>query len=192
MMDRLNQIEDGFIMTFLRTALIASASILLISACGSGDPENQSSQEYNVKKQSDAPVSSPTTSAEPAADKQPSLEFTALPAPYNTADYARGRRTFKLCQSCHTLKPEGNNLVGPKLYGMFGREIGAVEGFSYSSAVSEADFIWTPEKLDEWLTSPRSFLPGNRMSFAGVRKPQDRLAVIAYIMSETGYSESDE
>ncbi|MGB2389202.1 MAG: c-type cytochrome [Henriciella sp.] len=109
--------------------------------------------------------------------------------PYASADYARGRRTFRLCQSCHTVTEGGPNLVGPNLHGLFGREVGTMPGYSYSAAVNDADFVWTPERLDEWLTNPRSFLRGNKMSFAGVRKPEDRLAVIAYLMVETAPSE---
>ncbi|MEL6826819.1 MAG: cytochrome c family protein [Pseudomonadota bacterium] len=121
-------------------------------------------------------------------ETEASEAFAALPEPYKSADYNRGRRTFKLCQSCHTLNEGGQNLVGPNLYGVFGRQIGGVEGFTYSKAVQDSDIIWTPEILAEWLESPRNFLPGNKMSFAGVRKPDDRTAVIAYIMAETGYS----
>ncbi|MEO0981161.1 MAG: cytochrome c family protein [Pseudomonadota bacterium] len=111
-----------------------------------------------------------------------------MPAPYNAADFARGQRTFRLCSSCHLLEEGAGDLIGPNLHGMFGRQVGAVEGFNYSSAVAEADFVWTPEILDEWLANPRDFLPGNRMSFAGVRRPDDRVAVIAYIMAETGWT----
>ncbi len=179
-------------MTFLRRALFVSASLSLLTACGGDTPATPTTPENTIQNPAVTPASSPVTPSAPAVEKSPSAEFSSLPAPYTDADYARGRRTFKLCQSCHTLAPEGQNLVGPPLYGIFGRQIGASEGFAYSTSVSEADFIWTPEKLDEWLTSPRNFLPGNKMAFSGVRKPQDRLAVIAYIMLESGYADSDE
>ena len=104
------------------------------------------------------------------------------------ADYARGKRTFKLCQSCHLTAEGAGNLVGPNLHGLFGREVGSVDGFAFSDALEEANFVWEPVHLDEWLTNPRAFLPGNRMSFAGVRKPEDRLGLIAYLMVETGYT----
>jgi cytochrome c len=126
--------------------------------------------------------------AEDAAATAGSPEFANLPAPYNTADYAMGRRTFKLCQSCHITKEGGGALVGPNLYGIFGREAGSSPGFQYSPALQAADFIWTPDKVDHWLENPQTFLKGNRMTFAGVRKPADRTAVIAYLMTETGYT----
>ncbi len=172
-------------MIFSKPSVAVAASILFIAACGGSESPSNDASENTVENSTVTPASSPIT----APDAGPAAEFAALPAPYNGANYARGRRTFKLCQSCHTVTADGQNLVGPKLYGVFGRQIGSVEGFSYSNAVSDADFIWTPELLDEWLTSPRNFLPGNKMSFSGVRKPEDRLAVIAYLMAETTKTE---
>lgn len=169
-------------MTFLKTSAAAIGASLLLAACGGGTPEAENNPEENQ-------ASTPVSSEVPAAAETPASDaFAALPEPYATADYNRGRRTFKLCQSCHTLNEGGQNLVGPNLYGVFGRQIGTVEGFTYSSSVQESDIVWTPEILGQWLESPRNFLPGNKMSFAGVRKPEDRTAVIAYIMAETGYS----
>ncbi|WP_233350587.1 c-type cytochrome [Henriciella barbarensis] len=114
--------------------------------------------------------------------------FDALPAPYSQADYNLGRRTFKNCQSCHTITERGRNLVGPNLHGVFGRTVGTADGFQYSRALEAESFEWTPERLEEWLANPRDYLPGNRMTFAGVRRPADRHAVIAYLMVESGYS----
>ena len=125
------------------------------------------------------------SAAETAGEADP--EFAGLPEPYASADYDRGKRTFRQCQSCHTIEDGGPAVLGPNLYGLFGREAGSKEGFAYSNALQEADFVWTPDKLEQWLANPRSFLPGNRMSFAGVRRPEDRHAVIAYLMINTGY-----
>ena len=175
-------------MTFFRSSAIALSASVLLTACGGGapaptenTPDNQTVTE--TSSETSAPAATPSAVEDAASDA-----FAGLPEPYMSADYNRGRRTFKLCQSCHTLNEGGQNLVGPNLYGVFGREIGGVEGFTYSRAVQDSDIIWTPEILAEWLESPRNFLPGNKMSFAGVRKPEDRTAVIAYIMAETGYS----
>ncbi|MEO1323359.1 MAG: c-type cytochrome [Pseudomonadota bacterium] len=163
-------------------SIAALGASLLLSACGGGETE-ATAPAAESQTTTEAPAATPVT-----AEPDTSDAFAALPEPYKSADYNRGRRTFKLCQSCHTLNEGGQNLVGPNLYGIFGKEIGAVEGFAYSPAVQESDIVWTPEILAEWLESPRNFLPGNRMAFAGVRKPDDRTAVIAYIMAETGYS----
>lgn len=179
-------------MTFLKSLIVSTAAVFALSACGGEETAPAAPSENTVEKPEVTTESSPVVEAASAETEAADNPFAALPAPYNEANYSRGRSTFKLCQSCHTLTQGGPNLVGPNLYGLFGRDIGTVEGFSYSSAVQDADFTWSPEKLNEWLTSPRDFLPGNNMSFAGVRKPADRDNVIAYIMLETGYDASAE
>lgn len=82
--------------------------------------------------------------------------------------------------------------MGPNLHGVFGRTVGTADGFQYSRALEAEDFVWTPERLEEWLANPGDYLPGNRMTFAGVRRPADRHAVIAYLMVESGYSSGEE
>jgi cytochrome c len=175
-------------MTFLKPGLIIASSTLLLTACGGGGNDTEPATENTVEKPAVTDTSSENTPPVEAVAVEGTDAFAALPEPYQTADYNRGRRTFKLCQSCHTLNEGGQNLVGPNLYGIFGRGIGEVEDFTYSKAVEESDIVWTPEILAQWLESPRNFLPGNKMSFAGVRRPEDRTAVIAYIMAETGYT----
>ena len=178
---------------------------LVLAGCGAPQSGDENSGK-TVQTQATTPESSstasaieeatrsegtpaPTPAAPAAAD--PSAEFAALPAPYNTASYATGKRVFKLCSTCHTVAEGGPNTIGPNLYKIFGRQIGSLDGFNYSEAVENADFIWTPEQLDQWLESPRNFLPGNRMAFQGVRKPTDRQAVIAYLMVETGWEAAE-
>ena len=113
--------------------------------------------------------------------------LASLPAPYNTADLENGRRRFAQCRSCHTLVAGGPNLVGPNLNNVFGREIAGKPGFAYSKAAQDANFVWDGAKLDQWLTDPRGFLPGTKMVFPGIKEPNDRRDVIAYLMVESGY-----
>jgi cytochrome c len=163
---------------------LAALCIASISACG-----GESGPPAAPEPQGAAPAARTSAPAEPAAaPAEPSLEFAALPAPYNTASYAAGNRTWKLCQSCHLTAEGAGNLVGPNLHGLFGRQVASETGFDYSPALKAETFTWTPEQLDNWLANPRTFVPGNRMSFSGVRKPEDRLAVIAYLMVQTGYT----
>ena len=113
--------------------------------------------------------------------------LASLPAPYNTADLENGRRRFAQCRSCHTLVEGGPNLVGPNLNNVFGREIASKPGFAYSRAAQDANFVWDGAKLDQWLTDPRGFLPGTKMVFPGIKEPNDRRDVIAYLMVESGF-----
>jgi cytochrome c len=114
-----------------------------------------------------------------------SAALAALPAPYAAADYEAGRRVYAQCRSCHMIEADAPSRQGPNLHGLFGREVGSVEGFAYSQAVQDADFTWDAEKLEEWLENPRGFLPGNRMAFAGVRDEEQRHNLIAYLMIES-------
>lgn len=100
-------------------------------------------------------------------------------------DPAEGQKVFRKCMACHVVK-EGVNRVGPSLYGVAGREAGQVEGFRYSPAMSNAGLTWTDENLNQYLENPRTFIKGNRMAFPGLKKPEDRANVIAYIKQESG------
>lgn len=171
------------------TIFLAVGCASFVTACGADDEAAQPSSPLTSSP------SSVGANDQDQPDTTPSVrdrDFSALPAPYSEADYALGRRTFKLCGSCHTLKQGAPDLVGPNLHGIIGRKAGSLPGFRYSDALANASFAWTPEKLEEWLSNPRSFLPGNNMTFSGVHRPADRHAVIAYIMLETGFEDKDE
>ena len=107
--------------------------------------------------------------------------LAALPAPYNAADLENGRRVFARCRSCHTITPNGPNMTGPSLYGVIGRTAGTHAGFKYSPALNAAGFAWDDARIDHWLQNPRTFLPGNKMTFPGLADATDRRDVIAFL-----------
>ncbi len=154
------------------------ASALALASCGQGSSTAPA-----------ASTSAVSTPPAPAADTGPSAAdldiLKTLPAPYNTADLVNGRRQFAKCKSCHVIEKGGANRVGPALHSVFGRKAGTAPGFQYSDAVKNAGFIWDADKLNQWLLDPRGFLPGNRMSFAGIKPEADRRDVIAYIKVES-------
>ena len=76
-------------------------------------------------------------------------------------------------------------MTGPNLWGLFGRQIGSKEGYTYSTAAQDADFIWDTAKLEQWLDNPKEFLPGNKMVFNGIHDVEDRRDVIAYLATQT-------
>ena len=95
-----------------------------------------------------------------------------------------GAEVFKKCRACHDVGPEAKNKVGPLLNGIIGRKAGTIEGFSYSDANKNAagkDLVWTEEVLFKYLENPLAFMPGTKMAFAGLKDPQDRKDVIAYL-----------
>lgn len=113
-----------------------------------------------------------------------SAEYLTI-TPYRDADRENGARQAQICKACHSLEAGGPNMIGPALHDLFGRRIGAGEGFAYSPAMKEVNFIWTPRALDAWLVQPGAFLPGNRMTFAGVFRESDRNDLIAYLLEAT-------
>lgn len=102
------------------------------------------------------------------------------------ADVARGERTFKgKCTTCHTIEQGGSNGTGPNLYNTVGAEKAHHDGFAYSAALSGMEGEWTYEALNEWLYNPAGYARGTTMSFAGLRRDDDRINVIAYLASYT-------
>jgi cytochrome c len=95
-------------------------------------------------------------------------------------DPGKGATVFKRCAACHVVdKPQ--NRVGPSLHGVFGRKAGSVEGFKYSDAMKNADITWDEAQLDKYLENPKGDIPGNKMAFPGLKKPEERADVIAYL-----------
>jgi cytochrome c len=155
-----------------RISVAAVVLAVALAACGkSGGDETAAAPE---------PVAQ-LTPAEKAA------VLASLPAPYNTADLKNGEMKFTLCKSCHTIEAGGPNMTGPNLYGVFGRKAGMGKDYSYSDAVKAAGFVWDAEHLDQWLANPRTFMPGTKMTFAGLPAPKDRIDLIAYLKVESGY-----
>jgi len=97
------------------------------------------------------------------------------------ADPGTGLSSFnKICANCHTNRP-GKNNIGPTLFGLIGRKSGSAPGFSYSDAMKNADVTWNESTLGQYLTDPKAFIPGNRMPYAGVKKPDERQDIIIYL-----------
>jgi cytochrome c len=97
-----------------------------------------------------------------------------------------GERLYSQCAVCHTAAPPDSagarmRLVGPPLWGVFGRPAAAVDGFNYSRAMRGAGLIWDEASLDAFLASPQTSVPGTIMSYPGESDPQKRAALIAYL-----------
>jgi cytochrome c len=101
-----------------------------------------------------------------------------------TADVAKGEQVFKQCMACHTIAQGGASGIGPNLYATVGKPHGHVAGFAYSDALKSVPGTWTFDALNAWLTSPRKYAPGTKMTFAGLAKAEDRANVIAYLNAQ--------
>lgn len=99
-------------------------------------------------------------------------------------DAEKGKKVYNKCKACHDIGEGAKNKVGPGLNGIVGKGIAMAEGFSYSDAfmAKKAEgFTWTEENLAAYLEKPKDFIPGNKMSFPGLKKEDEREDVIAYL-----------
>ena len=92
-----------------------------------------------------------------------------------------GASVFKKCQACHQVGPTANNSIGPVLNGVVGRKAGSYPGYSYSEANIKSGLVWDEATLAAYLANPKGVVPGTKMTFAGLPKPQDQADVIAYL-----------
>ena len=128
-------------------------------------------------------VAADTSGGGEAADVIPDWG-TVLPK----ADITKGQAITSKCASCHMFDPAGTNNIGPGLYGVVGREPGTHPGYAYDSAMHDFDAAaghkaWTYDLLYQFLKGPQQFMPGTKMTFVGLKDPQDRINVIAYLRS---------
>ena len=96
-------------------------------------------------------------------------------------DIAHGEKVFKKCAACHSIVKGGKNAIGPALYNVVGRKVGAIEGYKYSKALAAYDKNWTFEELNGFLIKPAKWIKGTKMAYAGLRKEKDRASVIKYL-----------
>ncbi len=97
------------------------------------------------------------------------------------ANVDNGAKIFKKCASCHTIGRGEAAKVGPNLFAVIGRKKAAMSGFSYSEAMKAKGGAWDVESVSQFITKPKDFIPGTKMGFPGLKKPQDRADVILFL-----------
>jgi cytochrome c len=130
--------------------------------------------------QSAYPIEVTGAEASPKTSATETVDFSVL---METATIARGQKIFKKCQSCHMANKDGQHRVGPKLWGVIGRQKGAHTDYAYSQAMKDFGGVWDATSLNGYLANPRAYMPKNKMSFVGLKKDQDRADVIKYLQS---------
>lgn len=172
------------ISTKASTRLFVSAAILTsLAACGGSKPsETATAPEATapaVPEVAVAPTAPADPAAAPAAPAAPAeVTFASL-----TGNAANGEKLFAVCKTCHVAEA-GVNRVGPSLWGIVGRKSGSVEGFKYSPANKNSGIVWTEDNLFTYLAAPQKFMPGTYMAYAGMKPPQDRADLIAFLKTK--------
>ena len=124
--------------------------------------------------------------AEASADAAPAVADKPIAFYLASASAEKGEAVFKKCGACHNNAKGGAAGIGPNLYGIVGKGHAVAAGFGYSAALAAMKGKpWSWDELNAWLTSPKAYAPGNKMSFAGISKPEDRAAILVYLNSKS-------
>ena len=123
-----------------------------------------------------------TTESTSTSSNTSSGEIMALLA---TASVADGKKIFKKCAACHSIAKSGGNKIGPALWGVLGRQAGSVSDYKYSKTMATHGKPWTFEEMNSFLTKPKDWIKGTKMSFVGLKSEKDRAAVILYMNENT-------
>ena len=132
-------------------------------------------------------IASITTVASATSDEESSAnsESGNIMALFASTNAAEGAKIFKKCAACHSITEGGANKIGPALWGVLGRPAGSVPGYKYSKAMAAHGKNWSFEEMNGFLTKPKDWIKGTKMSFAGLKKAEDRAAVILYMNENT-------
>ena len=112
------------------------------------------------------------------AKSEDQIDISALLA---LGDVDACKKVFKKCAACHSIAQGGGNKIGPKLYNIVGRATGSISDYKYSKALASYGKEWTFEELNSFLIKPSTWIKGNKMGFAGLKKDEDRASVILYL-----------
>jgi cytochrome c len=168
---------DSFYFNKIAGAVLSS--LLLIAGLRTGVELFYPKGSENQSKGQIATISTAGETAAPAAQAGP--PDPAVGSLLASADANAGQTAMKQCATCHTWNKGGAAKIGPNLYDIVGRDIGKVPGFVYSAVVTQKGGKWTFDELYEWIKNPKAFMPGNKMTFAGVKDPKERANIIAYL-----------
>lgn len=157
-----------------RSALVVMAALAALGACG---------RKQEPVMPAPAAAGGEVGGGEVSSEQGKTMLASML-APYSAGDVENGKRVFGVCRSCHTVTKDGPDMTGPNLYGVVGRQGGHHGKYSHSDALQAANLTWDAPTLDKWLENPRELVPGTKMAFAGIKSPQDRIDLIAYLRTQ--------
>jgi len=161
-------------------SLFGAAALTIVLAVAACSPPAVKA-ETSPAQTAEAPPA-PEAPASPPPETLVALNITDASGAQLSGDPARGQRIFMQCGTCHSPE-QGVHRVGPSLYGIVGRRAGTIAGFRYSDANRNSGITWTEQELFTYLENPRARIPGTIMAFSGLRNPQQRADLIAYLNS---------
>lgn len=184
-------------MSNIGVALAAGFTVAALAALGGCSKPSQAPADQSASSAA-APASAPETPAPAAAPAADTTDYgTATQAGAGKlkldikvaagdiyGDPAAGKVVFNQCMTCHSADA-GVNKVGPSLHGIIGRHSGSVPGFNYSAANKGSGLVWSEQELYTYLENPQKTVPGTYMTFTGVKDPQKRADVIAFLQENT-------
>lgn len=168
-----NKIFAAVLVTGILMSLLGFASHSIVKS------DELEEHAYKIEGVEEAGSSHGHASSKPAGP-EPVLALLA------SADPTRGEKLSKACAACHTFNAGGANGLGPNLYGVLNRAKGSAPGFKYSDGMLEKGGVWDYDSLNHFLWKPKAYVTGTKMNYIGLRKPEDRAAMIAWLRTLAG------